>query len=227
MVYETFATAVGFAAKVPDAGTMGVRIDQLGATVDFEFVDGVTETSPLSALKAHHLAGTINPAVSAKSTVLSGIVDLSDLDFVAYMMRAVVGASGKRLGAVYVHALGNLVDIGVPARALRMFIDTLKEYLEQSSGYLVVLTGCEQQVISELDSSDDYVVLLRGLVRKSDVVVQVENLVSGYSAEVTGQMSMYAQPHYKAEIPGPKVLFYKTMETKTNYFAPGQQATIK
>ncbi|OMJ09866.1 hypothetical protein AYI69_g10476 [Smittium culicis] len=54
------------------------------------------------------------------------------------MMRAVVGASGKRLGAVYVHALGNLIDIGVSARALRMFVDTLKAYLEQVSGFFSI-----------------------------------------------------------------------------------------
>ncbi|OLY77875.1 Elongator complex protein 6 [Smittium mucronatum] len=208
---------------------VGVRLDGMKEAGEFVFIDGLTEMSEISRLKKFHLYDSGNLSTTMKpNEIAKGLSsNVGVLEFVQKMMDTILRAVGgevETLGTIFIHGISTLVDLGISAGCVRQFIDTLREILEQNGGFLVLLTDLDDDILGELEETDEYPTLIRGLLYRAELVIQVEPLSSGHSSEVTGQTSIYSQAYYKSQIPGPKLLFYKTLDNKTNFFAPGQQS---
>ncbi|PVU97367.1 hypothetical protein BB561_000574 [Smittium simulii] len=215
---------------------MGSNVDALKLDGRLAFVDGLSELSELTKLKKNHLDTSTNVSDAMKpNSFIKGLGDLNAADTVSALMQAVLGCSYKidnttnnkparKIKGIFIHGLSVLVDIACGANIIRLFINILKTYLQENGGFLVILTNADQDIINESEAEDDFVSLLTGILYQADLVFQVEPLISGYSTDVTGQISIASKPHYKAQISGPTVLHYKTQDTKTVFFAPGQMA---
>ncbi|PVU85656.1 hypothetical protein BB559_001678 [Furculomyces boomerangus] len=214
---------------------LGTKAEVFRDSGRFCFVDGLTESSFMSSFKQFHVNTSENISAQMKpDAFITNINNLETTEAVRSLMNSIDeafeaarnknGNENTVIKGVFIHGFSVLSDIGCNSTTTRMFIDTLREYLENvGNGFLVVHSFADPDIVIDNDPTCDYTSTVSGLLHRSDMILQVEPLVSGYSVDVTGQISIINKPDYKPFIPGPHLIHYKILENKILFFAPGQK----
>ncbi|KAJ1921324.1 Ubx domain-containing protein [Mycoemilia scoparia] len=115
-----------------------------------------------------------------------------------------------------------MLDVGVPLYAVQTFIQACQSMAAQNDGVLVILAHADEELREEyVEPFDDLASFLGNMYQLSDYVLQLDGLTTGYSHDVSGQLTAARGSLCKDSDFQPTVLHYSIQEKGTKFFAPG------
>ncbi|KAJ2721490.1 Elongator subunit elp6 [Coemansia sp. Benny D115] len=120
-----------------------------------------------------------------------------------------------------IDGLCSLLDMGVSVDAATWFFECCQRIVERAGGRLVVAMYLDE--FSEP--------LARRIVRLAHYVLSMQELLSGASSDVSGQLTavpghLYSQVHDARSEFKPISLHYRVSDTTVQFFSPGQSHTV-
>ncbi|CAG8481307.1 6139_t:CDS:2 [Funneliformis mosseae] len=118
--------------------------------------------------------------------------------------------------------LSILLYVGFNVRDILEFVKACRMLIEKYNGSLIILIHADEDVSpSSIDDELDQEIFLKSLIYQSEYLLSVRGLGSGFSRDVSGEITMARGPKNQDKWFRPSTLHYKALDNNVQFFAKG------
>ncbi|CAI2169336.1 1412_t:CDS:2 [Funneliformis geosporum] len=118
--------------------------------------------------------------------------------------------------------LSILLYAGFNVRDILEFVKACRMLIEKYNGSLIILIHADEDVSpSSFDDELDQEIFLKLLIYQSEYLLSVRGLGSGFSRDVSGEITMARGPKNQDKWFRPSTLHYKVLDNNVQFFAKG------
>ncbi|CAG8540425.1 8789_t:CDS:2 [Rhizophagus irregularis] len=118
--------------------------------------------------------------------------------------------------------LSVLIYSGFSVRDILEFVKACRMMIEKYNGSLVMLVHADEDITqSSLDDELDQEIFLKSLIYQSEYLLSVRGLGSGFSKDVSGEITIARGPRNQDKWFRPSTLHYKILDNNVQFFVKG------
>ncbi|PKC74686.1 hypothetical protein RhiirA1_529390 [Rhizophagus irregularis] len=118
--------------------------------------------------------------------------------------------------------LSVLIYSGFSVRDILEFVKACRMMIEKYNGSLVMLVHADEDITqSSLDDELDQEIFLKSLIYQSEYLLSVRGLGSGFSKDVSGEITIARGPRNQDKWFRPSTLHYKVLDNNVQFFVKG------